>query len=504
MTGDVIVDTSSRRNREPYQTVKAAPSHKLRFAFVLAALALSGCIGPQYANRKLDAYGPALGYRFDSIGTDEGDPDSLFICLTFSGGGTRAAAFAYGVLLGLRETQIPGDGRMIDEVDLISAVSGGSFTAMAYALWGDDLFNGRFKNRFLTHNIQLDIALSFLTPKYFLRAPFVALDSIDVASFYYDEEIFDGKTYGDLLSRNRRPFVVVNATDVSRRQRFEFTQDDFDLLGSDLASVPVGAAVAASSAFPILLSPLRLKYFHGPPLQRAVAHTLSAEAGIGHARRRRWARSLLDGMQAETPEEVVIDESAHKYLYLLDGGLADNLGLRYFIESYRSGAIWRRMERGQIDRLVVIVVDANTDPSRGLESRTSSPSLFDVGRAVGLTAMQNHGEALTESVRYALLEVQPATRQAYEECNAALRENCPDADPPPVPLASRTEPYVIDLNFRQIKDEKKRKGLLSTVTNLFLPRRDVEKLIEAGRQLVKDHPEFQRLLRDLDAANRGG
>ena len=477
---------------------------------ILAAIATSGCLGPRHANQALHEFDSQKGYRFDSIEPGQGNTDSLFVCLTFSGGGTRAAAFAYGVLLGLRDTPLPGQGlghhtgHLVDEVDIISGVSGGSFTAMGYALWGDELFNGRFKDRFLTHNIQLDIILSFLTPKYLLRAPFVALDSIDVASFYYDEEIFEGKTYGDLLDRNRRPFVVVNATDISRRQRFEFTQGDFDLLGSDLASVSVGAAVAASSAFPILLSPLRMKYFHGPPLERAVASALRGGSGVEQARRKRWARSLLDEGQSAVADDVRIDEAAHQYLYLLDGGLADNLGLRFFFESYRSGAVRRRMEGGQIDRLAVIIVDAGNDPPRNLERRPSSPNLFDVGKAVGVTGMQGHSEAMTETIKYALLEAQPATRRAYEECSEALRENCPGAAAPAVPAASRIESYVIDLNFRQIKDEKKRKGLLSTVTSLFLPEDNVEQLIEAGRQLVKEHPEFKRLIRDLDTSRAGG
>jgi NTE family protein len=52
--------------------------------------------------------------------------------LTFSGGGTRAAALAYGVLKELKETTIVSGGqriRLLDEVDSISSVSGGSFTA---------------------------------------------------------------------------------------------------------------------------------------------------------------------------------------------------------------------------------------------------------------------------------------------------------------------------------------------------------------------------------------
>jgi NTE family protein len=61
------------------------------------------------------------------------------LILAFSGGGTRAAAFAYGVLEELAATPVVLGGRprrLLDEVDLISAVSGGSFTAAYYGLYG--------------------------------------------------------------------------------------------------------------------------------------------------------------------------------------------------------------------------------------------------------------------------------------------------------------------------------------------------------------------------------
>ena len=66
--------------------------------------------------------------------------------LTFSGGGTRAASFAYGVLEVLRRTNSRARratapphrrGRRI------TGVSGGSFTALAYGLYGDALFADR-------------------------------------------------------------------------------------------------------------------------------------------------------------------------------------------------------------------------------------------------------------------------------------------------------------------------------------------------------------------------
>ena len=79
-----------------------------------------------------------------TIGDKPGSPsDELLLILTFSGGGTRAAAFAYGVLQTLAETDIIIDGqkpRLLDEVDGISSVSGGSFTAAYYGLFKDRIF----------------------------------------------------------------------------------------------------------------------------------------------------------------------------------------------------------------------------------------------------------------------------------------------------------------------------------------------------------------------------
>ena len=80
--------------------------------------------------------------------------DELRILLSFSGGGTRAAAFSYGVLELLADTMIEWGGRqrrLIDEVDVISSVSGGSFTAAYFGLFGDRIFKD-FETRFLKQN----------------------------------------------------------------------------------------------------------------------------------------------------------------------------------------------------------------------------------------------------------------------------------------------------------------------------------------------------------------
>src|SRR6185295_1585539 len=81
--------------------------------------------------------------RFEKLELKHGRHEDLVV-LAFSGGGTRAAAFSYGVLEALRRIElVPREGeriRLLDEVDVITGVSGGSFTALAYGLYGEKLF----------------------------------------------------------------------------------------------------------------------------------------------------------------------------------------------------------------------------------------------------------------------------------------------------------------------------------------------------------------------------
>ena len=103
--------------------------------------------------KKLEKFNEEKGYRYANLEHSQNKED-LFIILTFSGGGTRAAALSYGVLEKLRKTWALMDGErrnLLHEVDIISSVSGGSFTSAYYGLNGDEIFerNGRFQKNFL-------------------------------------------------------------------------------------------------------------------------------------------------------------------------------------------------------------------------------------------------------------------------------------------------------------------------------------------------------------------
>ncbi len=159
----------------------------------------------------------------------------IVFAMAFSGGGKRSAAFAHGVLRGLKRMQVVEDGvrrSLLDELDYLAAVSGGSFPAMHYALYHDRSFE-TFPSEFLKQDINAYVYGTYLLPWNWewLVNPYYGTN--DRMAQVYDRLMFHGATYADLL-RQGLPLVAVNATDIANGVSFSFTQNYFDLLCSDL------------------------------------------------------------------------------------------------------------------------------------------------------------------------------------------------------------------------------------------------------------------------------
>ena len=230
----------------------------------LVALALAGCAS-RPINAPITQVDPKSGYRPNLLipKRQNNDPHTLFV-LSFSGGGTRAAAFSYGVLEELRRTEIIVNGqrrRLIDEVDVITGVSGGSFTALSYALYGDRLFS-EYEERFLKRNVQGALTRRVLNPFNWWKFIGGSAGRSELAAEYYDEILFEDATFGDLLDK-QAPVAIATGTDLSTGSRLAFFQNDFDLLCSDLNKVRLSRAAATSSAVPIVLSPVTFNNYGG-------------------------------------------------------------------------------------------------------------------------------------------------------------------------------------------------------------------------------------------------
>ena len=239
----------------------------IKFLFSLSLtsmVALAGCAS-RPINEPITQVDPRSGYRPYLLipKRQNNDPHTLFV-LSFSGGGTRAAAFSYGVLEELRRTEIVVDGqhrRLIDEVDMITGVSGGSFTALAYALYGDRLFS-EYEERFLKRDVQGALLSRTLNPFNWWKFIGGSAGRSELAAEYYDEILFEGATFGDLLDKPG-PVAIATGTDLSTGSRLAFYQNDFDLLCSDLNKVRLSRAAATSSAVPVVLSPVTFNNYGG-------------------------------------------------------------------------------------------------------------------------------------------------------------------------------------------------------------------------------------------------
>src|SRR6266705_2768392 len=222
----------------------------------LAALVVLGGCATRPVNPPITQADPNAGYTFQTRQKHFKSQDNLVI-LAFSGGGTRAAAFSYGVLEFLRRTEVVAPNgtkvRLLDAVDVITGVSGGSFTALAYGLYGDKLF-ADYEQRFLKRNVQGEIIARAFSPAYWAKLGSTGWGRSELAAQLYDEMLFNGATFGN-LDRGTGPLILASATDISTGSRFVFTQRIFDIICSDLDAVPLSRAAAASSAVPVVLSP---------------------------------------------------------------------------------------------------------------------------------------------------------------------------------------------------------------------------------------------------------
>jgi predicted acylesterase/phospholipase RssA len=426
------------------------------------------------------------GYRFENFPADGRNSDSLFVILTFSGGGTRAAALAYGVLRELAHTPIDTGSRtrsLLDEVDVISTVSGGSFAGAFYALYGPDSLEA-FESRFLTWNAESTLKKRMLSTD-FIRLAAPAFSRSDVATETWDRRLFRGATFGTLVRRRKRPYLLINATDVGLGSQFSFTQAQFDPLCADLSRFMIARAVAASSAFPILLTPITLENRAG-----SCAFREPTWVGVGLAKE----KSSDDYRQAWR-YLTYTDVSHRPYIHLFDGGPSDNLGVRPIIQSLQNFdqdfSLLRLEANGRLRRVVIIVVDARSSDVSSIDKNPNPPGVFDVLRSAAGTPFDNFSYESIALLKILALERlnQRFTTFCYDRLTRRIGQEV--AAPKPVPL------QVIHLTFADVDDPIERQFLLLVPTSFSLPISTVKRVRDAGAQLLRQNAEFKALLSEL-------
>ena len=397
----------------------------------------------------------------------------VLIILAFSGGGTRASALSYGILEELHDTWFESeDGhiRLLEEVDRISGVSGGSFTAAYYGLYGEETFN-TFKDDFLYKDIEGKLSDRIFNIFNIFGRQFSGLSRTEDAIAVYDEHIFKGATYADLLKADG-PYILINATDLNSHGQFVFSQDFFDLLCSDLSNIKLARSVAASSAVPVLFEPVLIENFSHCSYKEPDWYTAAKKKAVDENNYR--LQDLVSTL------EYYLDPEKPPYATLVDGGVTDNIGLRPILSNYmlleESKDLQGLVKQVKpFHHVAIIVANASTTAVTDIGKSTDLPSIADVLTSV--TDIQLH--------RYNL-ETNALLKNEVKEWAATISRD-----------DMKVEPYFIEIDFESSGDEELELFFNSIPTSLALEKDQVDSIIDNTRKMLSDNSEYQRLLCNL-------
>jgi len=454
-----------------FKIISPARLVTLTLCFIL----LSGCASSaRIRNEAITEPIPTL-HKQRSTGISGQRSNDVQFMLAFSGGGTRAAALSYGVLEELRETSYVFNDReirLLDEVDSITSVSGGSFTAAYYGLHGDRIFED-YEEAFLRQNIQRTLINGLLNPINWIKMITTRFNRTEMAIDYYDRQIFKHATFSDIEAQ-QGPEIIINATDLGIGQRFSFNQGYFNLICSDLSSFSVSRAVTASSAVPVAFAPVTLENHTGCKLNKEQWQDYYAAPGSTDNPR---VRVLSEGI------ESYFDKENRRFIHLVDGGVTDNLGIRSLYDNieYTGGALQATKRLGHMPRFIIIIlVNAETSTIRPMDRENKTPSATTVVEAVSGTQIKRYN--LESEI---LLEKSLAkwTEELSSQGN---------------PIKS----YFVKIDFESIADERQRFIFNNMATSFSLPDEEVDNLIEAGHRLLQESPEYQDLIRAIQKEER--
>jgi NTE family protein len=472
------------------------PSRIVSLSILALPLLLGGCATAlRPVNPPITQVDPSGGYRFETRqAQNQGQGKEGLVILAFSGGGTRAAAFSYGVLEFLRRTEVMtprGKARLLDEVDVITGVSGGSFTALAYGLYGDKLFTD-YEQRFLKRDVQGEIVSRTFSPSNWGKLTSTAWGRSELAAELYDEILFNNATFAD-LNRGKGPLIMASATDISTGSRFIFNQRVFDVICSDLNAVPLSRAASASSAVPVVLSPVTLNNYGGT-CGGTVPGFLKPFLDADNP-----PRPAARAIRSLRAEEAFRDGVHRPFLHLVDGGVSDNVGMRAvldsleILEALHDAGIPSPFDNAR--RIIVFIVNSLSSPPTNWDETESPPGTVDILLKAAGTPIDAFSYEAVELLRDTAAKWQ-TLRQVRNSAAFANNKDPAVAKALRVPEA---EIYAIDVSFPRLKDKAELDYLNQQPTSFVLPPEAVDRLRAAAGTIIMDSPEFQRLLKDVGA-----
>lgn len=451
--------------------------HRSRLAALAILMALlTGCSTARpWINAPLQ---PGTVVTYDGIRpfSDPSRAGDLLVVASFSGGGSRAAAFAHATLSEIEALAFEWEGvttSLAREIDMVTGVSGGSVAAAHFALHGLQAHLERFPQDFLEVDFQGRLLGEALSPAGLQRLSSPWQGRGHLLADALDDQLFAGATFGHLTELPGRAYLIVGATDLANGSEFDFASDQFSFLCSSIDDVPLSFAVAASSAVPLVFSPLTLQN-----------HSESCPAPEGHATAVEPADATPRARLVQSEVES-LGRAERRYVHLVDGGVSDNLGLRriadYVVQAGGIRAVLALLSAGESAgvriprRVVFLSVNSETRVPPDFESSAEVPGTLDV---LGALIKGNLGRHSRETAL--------VFDDAIEQWRTDLRRDDADVDI-----------FRIEVNLHGLEDAALRERVLAIPTAFRISADDRELLRVAARSALDESAEMRRFLQSV-------
>jgi NTE family protein len=413
--------------------------------------------------------------------------DEILVGLAFSGGGTRAAAFAFGALSELDKARINDRGKkvsLLERVDFVSGVSGGSVTAAYFGLKKRAALDD-FREKFLLRNAEE----SFSTKVNLVNLGRAFGGGVNDASGFprwLDDNLFNKATFHEFRA-TRRPRIWINASDIYNRTPFIFGKTAFDALCSNLVDYPVSEAVAASAAVPVLFAPIVLEAY---PDRCQTKLPVWIEQALENKNAQPLLRNFAQAIRRYR-------DGSMRYVKLLDGGLVDNYGLSGFSISLLSSTQpyepLRPEQAARVGRILFLIADAGRAPAGNWDQKPEGPSgvelvMATADAATGASQNASYTAFVTlmnewvSNIRRWRCSLSAAQRKSYE---VGSRWRCNDL-----------KLYVERIGFDQFPPDRSA-ALNAIPTRFVLPVESIDTLIASGAEAVRNNLQYKVFLKGL-------
>jgi NTE family protein len=283
---------------------------------------------------------------------------------------------------------------------------------------------------------------------------------------------------------HKKPMIVINATDMVHGTRFAFTQDVFDVICSDLATFSVARACAASSAVPIVLTPITLRNYAdrcGYQMPEALQQAMHLPRNSS-LRRFELANNMLP----------FLDSKKKPYIHLVDGGVADNLGLRAVLERVTlMGDPWTTLQYADMEnvhKIVFVVVNAETEIDGKWDRLEQIPTFGAMLDSYSSIAIARYNVETVALLRESFSRWADEIRKG--RCGSGKISKEPGS-------CGDIEFYLVEVNFNALDDEAERSYFKRLPTSFVLKHEEVDNLKGAAHRILTNSEDFQRLVQDL-------